>query len=125
MGCSDLTMFYITVSLFLILTTIQILILLQITKFLKQFQATPSSTADVSSDSSAVREQLTSYELERLEREDLFDKRIKNLKEEVSKQSDIIRRGVPAEELHPLVHNLPHDAVETRYDLPDYEEVAE
>lgn len=65
---------------------------------------------------------LTSYELERLEREEEFDKRINRLKSELSEQQNILRRGITAEELHPLVHNLPHDTVQTKYDvLPDVE----
>ena len=68
------------------------------------------------------KSQLTSYELERLEREEEFDKRIERLKEEMAEQQQIIRRGTIADELHPLVHNLPHDAVQTVYDvLPDVE----
>lgn len=53
--------------------------------------------------------ELTSYELERLEREEQFDSRINKLKEELAQQQAFIERtGVMADELHPLVKNLPH-----------------
>ena len=76
----------------------------------------------VSSDDERVKNELSTYELERLEREEEFDERINRLKEELSNQQKIIRKGVSADELHPLVHNLPHDAIQTKYDvLPDVE----
>lgn len=66
--------------------------------------------------------QLTAYELERLEREEEFDSRINRLKEELSNQQQIIRKGVSADELHPLVYNLPHDIIQNKYDvMPDVE----
>ena len=66
--------------------------------------------------------ELTSYELERLEREEEFDKRINRLKDELSQQQKVIRHGFTADELHPSVHNLPHNTVQTKYDvLPDVE----
>lgn len=34
-------------------------------------------------------------------------------------------KGTSAEVLHPLIQNLPHDNVKTKYDLSSYEEVAE
>lgn len=58
-----------------------------------------------------VKSKLSTYEIERLEREDKFNKRILDLKHEINVKNDLIRRGVPAEELHPLVHNLPHNVV--------------
>ena len=68
------------------------------------------------------KNELTAYELERLEREEEFDERINRLKEELSNQQQIIRKGVSADELHPLVHNLPHDIIQNKYDvLPDVE----
>lgn len=69
--------------------------------------------------------ELTSYELERLEREETFDKRIASLTAELHDAKEVVRHGTTAVELHPLVHNLPHDAVQTKYDLDSYEEVAE
>lgn len=71
------------------------------------------------------KRELTSYELERLEREEQFDQRINRLKEELAAQNDILRRGTSADELHPLVHNLPHDSVQTVYDIYPDMEVAE
>lgn len=71
------------------------------------------------------KEQLTSYELERLKREEEFDNRINRLKEEIAEQQIIIRKGTSADELHPLVHNLPHDIIEKKYDVHYGEEVAE
>ena len=65
---------------------------------------------------------LTSYELERLRREDEFDDRITRLKEELASQQNIIKRGTNAEELHPLVKNLPHNIIRDKEDhLPDVE----
>lgn len=125
MGCSDLVNYLLLFSAVLtaILTTCLIFILIYVKKLsntlLNVQQPSNPSYPDVN------KEELTSYELERLNREDEFDKRIASLKDEVSKQSEVIRRGVAAEELHPLVHNLPHNAVETRHDLSSYEEVAE
>ena len=78
----------------------------------------PTLTAEEQFD----KRELTSYELERLEREEEFDSRINRLKDELSQQQNIIRKGVTAEELHPSVHNLPHDTVQTKYDVyPDME----
>ena len=74
--------------------------------------------------STSFKEQLTSYELERLEREDEFDERIAKLKEELANQQHILHIATTAEEFHPLVKNLPHDIIKTKYDtLPDVEYV--
>lgn len=73
-------------------------------------------------DESFDERQLTTYELERLEREENFDKRINQMKEELANQQTILRHGISADELHPLVHNLPHNAIQTKTDLlPDVE----
>ena len=66
------------------------------------------------------KEELTPYELECLEREDEFDRRIKRLNDELGETQHVMRRGINAEELHPLVHNLPHNIIKTR-ELPDVE----
>lgn len=69
-----------------------------------------------------LKPHLSSYELERLEREQNFDRRIAELKEELAKQQSIIRSGISAEELHPLVKNLPHNIIaESHSDIPDVE----
>lgn len=74
-----------------------------------------------SNEDSFDKSQLTSYELERLEREEEFDKRINRLKEELAKQQTIIRRGTIADEFHPMVKNLPHDVIKINQSLPDIE----
>ena len=71
------------------------------------------------------KSELTSYELERLEREEEFDARINRLKDELAQQQFVIRKGVTAEELHPSVHNLPHDTVQTKHDIYSDVEVAD
>lgn len=78
-------------------------------------------TADVGV---ANQHELTSYELERLNREEKFDERINRLKEELAFQQNIIRQGIPADELHPLVKNLPHDIIR-KYIEADIEEIAD
>lgn len=89
-----------------------------LSKLAKTIQPTTLQNADETYD----KRELTSYELERLEREEEFDSRISRLKDELSVQQRVLYRGIPAEELHPLVHNLPHDTVQTKYDvLPDVE----
>lgn len=81
---------------------------------IKSFEATESRGTDA--------EELTSYELERLEREEEFDARITRLKEELAYQQELIQRsGVSADELHPLVKNLPHDTVNSYRNDPDVE----
>lgn len=67
----------------------------------------------------------TSYELQRLAREEKFDERIDTLKEELAKQNPSSYHSSPAEILHPLIENLPHDSVKTKYDLYPEMEVAE
>lgn len=69
-----------------------------------------------------LKPHLSSYELERLEREQSFDRRIAELKEELAKQQSVIRSGISAEELHPLVKNLPHNIIaESHSHIPDVE----
>ena len=91
---------------------------------LNTFISNPSQPTPTAEEHFDKRE-LTSYELERLEREEEFDSRINRLKDELSQQQNIIRKGVTAEELHPSVHNLPHDTVHTKYDVYPDMEVAE
>jgi len=72
--------------------------------------------------SSDVRDQLSSYELERLEREDNFDQRIARLKDELADTKNVLRHGINAEETHPLVKNLPHNIISDKHgELPDVE----
>ena len=69
-----------------------------------------------------LKPHLSSYELERLEREQSFDRRIAELKEELANQQSVIRSGISAEELHPLVKNLPHNIIAEKHsDIPDVE----
>jgi hypothetical protein len=69
--------------------------------------------------------QLSAYELERLEREDEFDKRIDMLKEQVASQHAHIKTGIQADEFHPSVKNLPHNSIEVRSTRPPEIEYAD
>ena len=82
-------------------------------------QETPEESADLS-DSAEV---LTSTEIARIEREDAFDRRIAQIKEELALRGEpMTRRGTEAPILHPHVHNLPHTAIpEFSDELPDVE----
>lgn len=94
----------------------------------KQHLALSNQIADVRAEllealgSATLKPYLSSYEMERLEREQSFDKRIAELKEELAKQQSVIRSGISAEELHPLVKNLPHNIIaESHSNIPDVE----
>lgn len=94
----------------------------------KQYDSLTHQIADVRAEllselaEATLKPHLSSYELERLEREQNFDRRIAELKEELAKQQSIIRSGISAEELHPLVKNLPHNIIaESHSDIPDVE----
>jgi hypothetical protein len=64
----------------------------------------------------ADERQLSTYELERLKREETFDKRINELKEQVATKAD---------ELHPSVKNLPHNSIDVRNTRPPEIEYAD
>jgi len=69
--------------------------------------------------------ELSPYELMRLEREEAFDAKIAQLKEEIALVQDgHIYGGLPAEELHPDVRNLPHKIVPSHLVGSHVEEVA-
>lgn len=94
----------------------------------KQYSAVSSQIADVRAEllealgEATIKPYLSSYDLERLEREQSFDRRIAELKEELAKQQSVIRSGISAEELHPLVKNLPHNIIaESHSNIPDVE----
>lgn len=81
-------------------------------------------TPDVSEETTSIDEQvLTENEIARIQREFEFDQRIKQMKEELANRTaDGSRRGTEAEQLHPHVHNLPHNIIADFYDdLPDVE----
>lgn len=59
-------------------------------------------------------------ELERLARDAEFDERINQIKEELAKQQAGGGIGTVAEELHPLVTNLPHNSINGKRE-PDIE----
>lgn len=62
------------------------------------------------------------YEEERREYFKQFDARIERLKNEVAEEQQLYsRRGSVADELHPLVKNIPHDSVRAVNSLPDEE----
>lgn len=70
-------------------------------------------------------EELTEYEIECMIRDKDFDNRIAKMREELALQSHPKHTGTIAEELDPMVKNLPHDSVQTRYDVVPDSEVAE
>lgn len=77
------------------------------------------------SDVNYANELLTEYEQEEIRKQQEFDERIQLLKEELATNNTInqeIRHGEPAQELHPLVKNLPHNSIRIReLMLPDVE----
>lgn len=108
------------------ITTLLIIILIRCEKVIQALTNVPMN-ADRTSDEHI--QELSSYDVDKLERDKAFDERIAQLKEELASQQPTKpsdeRVGTPAEELHPLVHNLPHDTVKNYYDSPLFEEVAE
>jgi predicted Holliday junction resolvase-like endonuclease len=115
----DIEVYYL-ITLIIILTTFLTFIHFYFRKFAKTLDITLHNiqSADVHFD----KHELSSYELQRLEREESFDSRIAELKEELALQQNIIRHGVIAEELHPNVHNLPHEIIDHQINsLPDVE----
>jgi hypothetical protein len=83
----------------------------------------PEETPEESADLSDSAEVLTATEIARIEREDAFDRRIAQIKEELALRGEpMTRRGTEAPILHPHVHNLPHTAIpEFSDELPDVE----
>ncbi len=72
-----------------------------------------------------ITPQLTSYERMRFQREEAFDERIARLKEEIAaKRVAAPYVSTPAEELHPDVHNLPHEIINPYQSKEYVEEVA-
>lgn len=84
-----------------------------------------SSPTPPDNDVSFDEKEPTSYEIERMEREFEFDNRIEMLKNELAEQHVVAREGTIADELHPLVHNLPHDSLGVKNDTVPEVEVAE
>lgn len=76
----------------------------------------PLPTADEHDEKEMTRE-----EIDIRLRDIAFDNRIERLKAELSYKQHINTHSTPAEELHPLVHNLPHDSINTYNSLPDVE----
>ena len=126
------------IGAFLIFQVIQFVLMFFTVKYLlttyvhetttKQYESLSNQIADVRAEllealgSATLKPYLSSYELERLEREQSFDRRIAELKEELAKQQSVIRSGISAEELHPLVKNLPHNIIAEKHsDIPDVE----
>lgn len=71
-------------------------------------------------DYSDVSDELSDYEIERLERERDFERRIRSMKEELGiEESKAYKRT--AEESHPNVKNLPHNIIPSYDDLPSVE----
>lgn len=50
-----------------------------------------------------------------------FKQRIARLKDEIAAESIVVRKGSVADELHPAVHNLPHNSVNTYSTISDVE----
>ncbi len=126
------------IGIFLIFQVIQFVLMFFFVKYLletqvhkelaEQYGSLSHQIADVRAEllevlgSATLKPYLSSYELERLEREHNFDRRIAELKEELAKQQSVIRSGISAEELHPLVKNLPHNIIAEKHsDIPDVE----
>lgn len=65
--------------------------------------------------------ELSIYEKQRLQRDLEFDERINKLKDELARRTTRIHQGTIAEELHPNVHNLPHNIIPNYESLPDVE----
>ena len=63
----------------------------------------------------------SSYELERIARENDFDKRIERLKQELEYENK--STGTPAEILDPNIYNIPHDSI-THLINPDVDEIS-
>lgn len=82
-------------------------------------EETPEEPVDLFDEQS-----LTEGEIARIHREQEFDQRIKAMKEELAfRTPDVPRKGSEAMQLHPHVHNLPHNIISDFYDdLPDVEE---
>lgn len=73
-------------------------------------------------DEHLINAELSPAEKERMQRNIEFDRRIHRMTKEIADEHITERHGSPAEELHPMVHNLPHDAVLRTHDvLPDVE----
>jgi len=64
---------------------------------------------------------LSPQEIDRLERDDSFDERIKRIKNELAMEQNVMKHGITAEEGHPLVKNLPHNIIPDKNELPDVE----
>jgi len=76
------------------------------------------------SDVNYANELLTEFEQEELRKQQAFDERISALKDELaSHQSE--KHGTTADELHPLVKNLPHNSIRIREMMPPDVEYAE
>lgn len=98
-------------------------------KTTKTFSQVVCKTSELREDSKAIdssfdAKELTEYELECLARDTEFDNRILRMKEELASHVHIEQHGTTAEELDPMVKNLPHDSVKTMYDV-SVDEVAE
>lgn len=80
------------------------------------------------SDVNYANELLTEYEKEELRKQQEFDERIRCLKDELALKNKVeqdVRYGEPAQELHPLVKNLPHNSIRIREMMPPDVEYAE
>lgn len=108
--------------LMVILTILNIFILVKISFLEKSLRTSEVHKKQEEIDSFSDVEMLSSYELERLKREEDFDRRINMLKDELASKRSAVHENTVAEELHPLVKNIPHNAVRLPYEgLPDVE----
>jgi hypothetical protein len=65
--------------------------------------------------------ELSSYDLERQRREEAFDERITKLQAELAERPIYVPHTT-ADELHPNVHNLPHESIQSLIvGVPDVE----
>ena len=77
------------------------------------------------SDVNYANELLTEFEKEELRKQQAFDERINALKEELASHQQSEKHGTTADELHPLVKNLPHNSIRIREMIPPDVEYAE
>ena len=98
----------------------------KIRKAFKTISQVVGKTSELRENSQSINtsldaKELTEYELECLARDTEFDNRILRMKEELANNVHVERHGTVAEELDPMVKNLPHNTVHTRYDIADVE----
>jgi len=99
-----------------VITCAGVYLLYRLVAFIDEFVEVDTSTPP--EEKGEDEQQLSLQDLERMERDREFDERIRGLKEELAMQQDVKeRKGTEAQILHPGIQNLPHDDVQTKYDV--------